>query len=232
METSARNRILLAAGIVLVLVSIIFVKIILLGTAGPVNPAILPGWYLPSGEGEQEDILGQLGKEQYVSIGETSIKSSVGFPDLSRYSASGSYERRNSTDTYRVVSWYFNDWNDFTIAENRLLDHLGTSGEIQPASLDMTLQNKDFQEVYRVNEIVYCPDIPSTLQATAFESKNESGYFFSVKTPLNRGREDYFIVGYIAETGNLTVQGVYLKDLIARGYYNVTGSYGGLEREM
>lgn len=231
MEKSVRNRILLAAGIVLVVVSIIFVKVILLGTAGPVNPAFLPGFYLPAGEGEQENILGQLGKEQYVPIEKPGGQSSTGFPDLSQYSASGSYERRNSTDTYRVVSWYFDDWNDFTIAEKRLLALLGTSGEIQPASLNMTLQYQDFQEVNRVNEIVDCPDIPPTLQATAFESTNESGYFFAVQTPLNRGREDYFIVGYLAENGNLTGQGPYLKDLIARGYYNVTGSYSGLARE-
>ena len=231
METSARNKILLAAVVVIILVSAVVVTVILRGTAGPVNPAMLPGWYLPPGEGEQEDILGHLGKEQYVPSGKRGMQSLAGFPVLSQYFTSAEYLRRNSTDTYRVVSWYFDNRNDFTIAENHLLDHLGTRGKTHPVSLDMTRQAREFQEVLRVNEIVYCPDLPATLQATGFEGTNVSAYFFAVKKPLNQGREDYFLVGYMAETGNLTEHGPYLQDLIARGYYNETGSYNGLERE-
>jgi len=213
----------------LLLAAVIFVMVILLGTAGPVDPAILPGWYLPPGEGELENLLGELGKEKYVPVAKAAAQSHGGFPDLSKYSASGSYERRNSTDTYRVVSWYFDNRNTFTDARNRLVNHLEMSGTIQPASLDMTLQNRDLQEVLTINDIVYCPDLPPVLKATAFESPDQSGYFFAIEKPLNIGREDYFLVGYLAENGNLTAHSSYIKDLIARGYYNETGSYGGLE---
>lgn len=231
MQTSARNRILLAAGIVLVLALIIVVRVVFPGTAGPVNPAILPGWYLPPGEGEQEVILGKLEKEQYAPIEKPGLQSPPDFPDLSRYSAFGRYKRANSPDTYRVVAWYFNNREDFIYAENRLLDFLVIQGNIHPVTLDMTRQHLDFQEVLKVNEIVYCPDIPLTLHGAAYESTNISGYFFAVKKPLSQGREDYFLIGYLAETGNLSRQGTFLQDLIARGYYNETGSYDGLERE-
>lgn len=231
MDPFVRNTLLVAAGTVLMVVLIGGAWGVLAATAGPVNPAILPGWYLPPGGGERADMLVQLGKELYDPVEKPGLQPPAGFPALSRYSASGRYERRNSTDTYRVVVWYFDNRDEFTRAENRLLEHLLMHGEISPVTLDMTRQHQDFQDVQGENEIVWCPDIPLTLAASAYKSGNVSGYFFAIKKPLLHGREDYFLAGYLAETGNCSSQGPYLRDLVARGYYNENGSYDGLHRE-
>lgn len=230
MNLKPRNRIFWVMGIVLLLAVIILAKVILYSTAGPLNPSVLPEWYLPSVDGEREEILGALGKDQYSSLEKTPSQSPAELPALSQYVASEWYMRRGSSDTYQVVSWYFDNQNDFYHAKSRLLDYLVTTGTIHQDSLDMSRQYHDFEDVRRINDVLFCPEIPVTLHTTAYESPDKNGYFFSVKKPINPDHEDYFIIGYLADSGDLPGQTAFLRDLIARGYYNVTGSYDGLKQ--
>ena len=221
----------LAALVVIGVGSFLAYHIVFATTDTHLPPADLPLWYAYQARGVTEDTMGYLGREQYVLTGRTTDNPS-GFPEFSPYPAQATYLRRNSTDTYRIVVWYFDNRDTFTGAESRLLDTLNNTGSVRVVTVNLSRQEEDYRDAMAFDPMVVFPDFPRYLNVTAYQAANASGYFAAIKKPILWGREDYFLVGYLAGTNNLSAQSPYLEDLIARGYYNVTGSYGELENEQ
>lgn len=232
MESTARKNLWIIAALIVAFLGIIVVYNFAFATVGTdFDPNDLPSWYIYAGEGVTENAMAHLGKEQYAMIQRPVTDNPAGFPDLSPYRTQAIYQRKNSSDTYRIVVWYFDNRNAFDHSENRLLEELKHEGKIRDVTLDMSREELDYRDASLFDASVASPGFPRFLNATSFESANESGYFIAVKKPIHWDREDYFLLGYLAGNKNLTSQSPYLEDLIARGYYNVTGSYGELENE-
>jgi hypothetical protein len=231
MEHITRQNLWIIAVLIIAIFGIFVVyNIVFATTSTKLIPKDLPSWYVYPGEGVTEEAMGHLGKEQYSLINKNA-DNPPGFPEFSPYHAQATYQRRNSTDNYRIIVWYFDNRNSFAGAENRLLENLKSEGNVQAVSLDLSREEKDYRDASSVDASVSFPEFPRLLNATSFENPNQSGYFFAVKKPILWDREDYFLLGYLAGTENLTSQSPYLEDLIARGYYNVTGSYEELKNE-
>lgn len=232
MERVSRKILLMMAGLaVIAFVCFMTYHVVFATTNTNLYPGDLPLWYAYPAKGVAEDTLGHLGREQYVLTSRTT-DNPPGFPTLSPYPAQATYLRRNSTDTYSIAVWYFDDRETFAVAESRLLDNLEHTGNARRVTLNLSQQEEDYREAMTLDPMVVSPEFPRFLNVTAFESANRSGYFIAVKKPIIWGREDYFLLGYLAGTGNLSTQSPYLQDLVARGYYNVTGSYEELKNEQ
>lgn len=189
-------------------------------------PAGMPEWYIPGYDIkiENESIVKDRSvAEQFELIGNRIINKNLPyFPVISQYCGYANYSRTRSDDRYLVAAWYFEDSKKFLQAEEELLQYLEGHGRVSNMMVDISeeIKRSGKDERYK-GEIMF--------DVTQYENEITSGYFLVYNNPFGI-RDDYFIVYYgFVGSFNLSNQTVFLKELIADGYYvNEPGTVGNL----
>jgi hypothetical protein len=190
---------------------------------GPGLPASINGWYFPQPTGDYSHgtrMFTETGTEHYGMSGSISQACPQLFPALSNDCIYAHYERFYANDSkrspqYIVISWYFNDTDDFSNAEEELDNFLKRSGDVEDISLDINPELQRLSAILPEQQALYAFTSVPVLQYT---SDSTSGYFIAYEKPLLRDRQDYIIMYYgVLDDSDIRTHATFLTTLLVRG---------------
>jgi hypothetical protein len=190
---------------------------------GPGLPASINGWYFPQPTGDYShgtQMFTETGTEHYGMSGSINRICPQLFPALSRDCIQAQYERFYANDSkmgaqYIVISWYFNDTDDFSNAEQDLYNFLERSGDVKNIDLDVKPELQRLSAILPEQRAHYTF---TSVPVTQYTSDSTSGYFISYKRPLLRDRQDYIIMYYgVLDDSDIRTHTPFLTTLLIRG---------------
>jgi hypothetical protein len=190
---------------------------------GPGLPASINGWYFPQPTGYYSNgtrMFTETGTEHYGMSGSINQICPQLFPAYSRDCIQARYERYYANDSkmgaqYIVISWYFNDTDDFSNAEQELNNFLKRSGNVKNIRLDLKPELQRLSAILPEQRAQYTF---TSVPVTQYTSDATSGYFISYKRPLLRDRQDYIIMYYgVLDDSDIRTHATFLTTLLIRG---------------
>lgn len=193
------------------------------GMIGPGLPSSVNGWYFPDPTGNYNNgtrMFTETGTEQYGMSGSISQACPQLFPTISRDCIQARYERFSANDSkmspqYIVISWYFNDTDDFSNAELELNNFLKRSGNVKNIRLDFDPELQRLSAVLPEQRAQYTF---TAVPVSQYTSNVTSGYFIVYTRPLIRDRQDYIIMYYgVLNDSDIRAHEAFLTTLLVQG---------------